>query len=311
MANEAIPLILMPITITEAMLTSSTIAEPAAGETAWVSGGSYTIGDRRIRATTHRTYKAITTHTGLTTPPEDDPTNWYDDGPTIKWAAFDALDSTESEATTSLTYVIEPGFANAVCIAGAAGETVTMTAKDATGGTVVKSYEAELVGPYYSLADWFWGPHRARTTHVVTDIPSYPDAEITVTITGATGATVRAGSIRVGNFVPLIISADWGGTEYGARAKPVNFDYIDVKKDGSWKVVPGRKATDISITAVLPQEDADYAVGVIQSISGPTVIAGCTAAGYTSLVNFGIVKADLSYEGPNHVRIQIDQPGLP
>lgn len=312
MSNQAIPLILMYVDITDAMLDSCSIAEPATGETAWVSGGTYAIGDEKIRTTTHRRYKSITAHTGITTLPENDPTNWFDDGPTVRWAAFDAYDSTESEDVTTLSYVLSPGFINAVCITGAAGETVSVVVKDEPGGAIVKSYSAELVGPFYSLADWYWGANRAQTTHIVTDILSYPDAEVTITITGGTGSTVRAGSIRVGNFVPLIVSDTWGGTEYGATAKPVNFDYVDIKSDGSWKVKPGRKATDINITAVLPQADADYALGVVRSIRGPTFITSCTAPGYISLSGFGIVKAaPVSYDGPNHAKISIDMQGLP
>lgn len=313
MTRPAVPLILMYNDITDAMLTSSSIAEPATGETAWVSGGTYAIGDERIRTTTHRRYKAITAHTGITTLPENDPINWFDDGPTVRWAAFDAHDSTESEAVTSLSYVIEPGFANAVCVSGAAGETISVVVKDKTGGTVVKSYSAELVGPFYSLADWYWGAPRAQTTHIVTDILTFPDAEVTITITADTGDPVRAGSIRIGNFVPLIVSdGNWGGSEYGAQAKPVNFDFVDIARDGSWKVRAGRKATDINLTAVLPQADADYAIGVVRSINGPTFITGCTAPGYISLSGFGIVKAaPLTYEGKNHARISIDLQGLP
>ena len=46
------PYILKPTPITDAMLASCTVAEPAAGETAWTSAGTYALGDNCIRTTT-------------------------------------------------------------------------------------------------------------------------------------------------------------------------------------------------------------------------------------------------------------------
>ena len=60
------PWVLVPIDVDDAMLSSTTIAEPAATETAWVSGGTYAIGDKRIRTQTHRVYQSATAHTGVT-----------------------------------------------------------------------------------------------------------------------------------------------------------------------------------------------------------------------------------------------------
>ena len=52
--------IITPITVTAAMIGgATTIAEPAAGETAWVSAGTYALGDLRIRTSTHRVYKCV------------------------------------------------------------------------------------------------------------------------------------------------------------------------------------------------------------------------------------------------------------
>ena len=49
---------LPPITITPAMLTSTTCAEPSAGEAAWSASASYKGGDRVISTTSHRTYES-------------------------------------------------------------------------------------------------------------------------------------------------------------------------------------------------------------------------------------------------------------
>ena len=111
--------ILTPLAITDAMiLAGTTVAEPAAGETAWVSGANYVVGDLRIRVSTHRVYRCAVAHTGSTTPPETDTTRWVEEGPTQRWAPFDNYTNTAATGTTSLTYVLQTGFANALALYG-------------------------------------------------------------------------------------------------------------------------------------------------------------------------------------------------
>lgn len=133
------PFVLVPTAIEAAMLDSSTIAEPASGETAWVASSSYTAGDIRIRTTTHRAYMALTTHTGIATPPESDPGRWKDIGPTLRWAMFDGYTSQPSRSTTSMTVVLQPGFFNALALYGLIGAAYSITLKDHPGGTVIHS----------------------------------------------------------------------------------------------------------------------------------------------------------------------------
>ena len=86
--------VLIPITITDAMFTACSVAEPAAGETAWVSAGTYAVGDKRIRTGVHKIFRCILAHTGRTALPEDDPSYWEDVDPTVKLAPFDTYVST-------------------------------------------------------------------------------------------------------------------------------------------------------------------------------------------------------------------------
>ena len=74
--------VLKPITITAGMIQAGTsIDEPAAGETAWTSVGTYTVGDLRIRSTTHKVYECVQASTGRTALPENDPAYWLEKGP--------------------------------------------------------------------------------------------------------------------------------------------------------------------------------------------------------------------------------------
>lgn len=51
--------VIPPLTIDASILTSTTVSEPSAGESAWSSGAVYKAGDRVINTTTHRTYESL------------------------------------------------------------------------------------------------------------------------------------------------------------------------------------------------------------------------------------------------------------
>lgn len=109
--------VIPPISITSSMFTS-TVSEPSAGETAWVSGSGYAVGARVIRTSTHRVYECIATVTAATaastTTPEASVTSitpyWADAGPTNKYAMFDLYrNSATTPGTTAMTVVCTPG----------------------------------------------------------------------------------------------------------------------------------------------------------------------------------------------------------
>lgn len=308
--TSAIPRVLVPLAITDAMLTSCTVAEPAAGETAWVSGGTYAVGDRRIRTTTHSVYECSAAHTGITTVPESDPTRWFRVGPTARWAALDNACSTQTTASTSLSFVFHIGFFNSVALYNLLGSTVDITVKDAPGGTVVYTQTDSLDGPYIDEYAWCWGPPRQKQKLVVSDLIPYPDAELTITISAGTGTTVGVGMIAIGDLRPLIVD-DWGGTEYGAEASPVDFSYIKTNEFGDTTIVKRRSATDMKITVVMPSENADYALASVQEVLAiPAAWIGTTAPGHDGLNVFGLGTATLTYEGFAQSRMTINVKGL-
>lgn len=305
--------VLIPTPITAAMLASSTIAEPAAGETAWVSAGTYAVGDLRIRTTTHRIYQCVTAHSGRTALPENDPTYWLDYGPTARWALFDNQVSTQSSIVTPLTVVLRPGFFNAMALYGLDGATLAVTVKDAPGGSVVHSETIDLTVPPLDWYDWAFGQIKPLTKAVLSGLTPYPDAELTITITAAAGVTVKAGMLVVGDFVSLVGDGDgdFGGTTYGATAEPVDFSYIKTDDFGNTSIVKRRNATDMRVKVVLPKSSADQALEIVQSVlSVPCAWIATEAAGYAGLNVFGLGSGSLSYEGPNHAELSLYVKGL-
>lgn len=305
--------LLVPKQITAAMIAAgTTIAEPAAGETLWVSGGTYALGDKRIRVETHRIYECVQASTGRTTVPELDGTYWKDIGPTMRWAPFDNYINTPAKATTSLTYVLKPGFCNCLALYGIDGATVTVTVKAGTGGATLASFTRPVSESNGTPYGYFFLPWIKRDRMVFSKLPIHPDAEITVTISAATDVPVAIGVIVVGDYRTLVGDpASFGGTERGASAEPVTYSYIKTEEDGTVKIVKRHAATGLRATICLPRENADAALKTIQSVLDiPCGWVGTETKGYDGLNAFGLGSASVRYENDTIARIDLTVKGM-
>ncbi|WP_422846862.1 hypothetical protein ACOYR4_12880 [Acidovorax sp. M14] len=308
--------ILVPITITDAMIgAGTTIAEPAAGETAWVSAGNYVLGDRRIRATTHRVYECVQAHTGRTALPEVDTAYWLDAGPTQRYAPFDTYTNTAATATTSITYVLSPGYFNAISLYGLTGTQIVVSVKDAPGGTEIYRYPAtgaaSLTEPPTGWYDYMFGKRRAIQKLVLSNLPIRPTAELTVTVTAASGAAVGIGMINVGDLTPLLGDAEWGGVTGGASAEPTSYSYIKTNDDGTTTIKRRGKATNLRASVVIPRQKADAALATVQQVLDvPVSWIATTSQGFDGLNVFGIGSCSMSYDSYGIATLQVNVKGL-
>lgn len=293
------PYVLVPLTITDAMLTSATIAEPASGETAWVSGGTYAIDAEVIRTTTHRVYSCVQAHTGRTALPEADAAFWLEKRPTMRWAAFDGYRNTKSLTTSTFTYVLRPGFFNALGIFGAVGGSADITIKDGPGGTVMHSETYDLTQPFSGFYELLTRPPGQLSSIMLRDLPLLPDPELTITVNAATGISRGIGMVAIGDLAPLVDESTWGGVEDGAQASPKTYSYFKTNSDGSTEIKRGLAATDLTGSIVMPTAMADQVVSLVQTVLDvPAAWVLSDARGFTSLTGFGLGSGSMSY-GPN------------
>jgi len=304
--------ILMPITVTEAMIMAgTTVAEPAPGEIVWVPGGTYALEDLRIRSTVHRVFKATQPHTGRTTPPEADPLYWKDMGPTLRHAPFDVYTSTAATAVSSLTYVLQPGFFNALSLYGLVGSGISVTVKDAPGGSVVLAYSADLYAQATGLYELLFTSLLARDKLVFYDIPISPAAELSITVTAATGDTVGIGMVNVGDLRAVIGQGKWGGTQLGVSAQPKTYSYIKFFDDGSCEIKRRGKATDLRGSVRMPAESAEYAVATIQAVLDvPVSIIATREDGYAWLNVFGLIGGNAVADSKGAMSFNFDVKGF-
>lgn len=215
--------VITPLDLTGSRLTSTNVSEPSAGETAWSAASvSYSVGDARIRAATHRRYRCIVAHTSSASPtPENDPTNWVDDGPTNAYAMFDTLRNTATSRASPITVVITPGKrVDSVALLGLVAQTVTISVTSVYGGGTVYSSTISLQSrDTRSWSDYLFGEFRFKTAAVTFDLPMYGDAVITLTISHAS-SDVQCGAVVLGRAEHL------GSAELSASSDTLNFSTV-------------------------------------------------------------------------------------
>lgn len=306
--------ILVPLTVTDAMLSSSTIAEPAAGETAWNAATSYVVGQRCILTATHRVYENLIAGVNATSPDQaltGATPRWLDYGPTNRWAAFDGIVNTPSTATTTFTYVLLPGFFNTIAMYGLDGATITVSVKDAPGGTVIYTYTGSLLEPPLDYYDYYFGTLRQLSKLVLTDIGIYANPELTITIVATAAVTVGVGMIALGDMRQIISDGNTGGAQYGATAEPVTYSYINTDVFGRTTIRRRHNATNMRVSVVLPKSDADAALATVQEVLDvPCAWIATDAAGYAGLNVFGLGSGSLEYAGPSHAIFSINVKGF-
>jgi len=114
---------LPPIVITPAMLTSTTCAEPSAGEAAWSAATAYKGGDRVISTSTHRAYESISSKAaGVTLATGTGLVTWANHGLVANTPiAFATTGALPSGLTVGTTYYVLADTANTFKVATTSG----------------------------------------------------------------------------------------------------------------------------------------------------------------------------------------------
>ncbi len=300
--------LMKPVTMADAILTSSTAAET--DYTAYSAGTTYAVGNRCISTTTHRVYESlIAGNVG------NDPTlidnrigttpKWSDVSATNKWKMFDDQVASQTSVASPLTAVLHPGFVNAIGLLGLDAETITVTVKDAPAGNTIYSYTGSLEGSTpFDYYEYFFSPFQPLTDFIVSGIDPYADMQVTVTLTKASG-NVMCGMLQVGDLVPL------GTTQYGAKAKPKTYSYIKINDYGENEIIKRKKAKDLTATAWLKLEDANNVLDTIGSmLDVPCIVICSDRADYSGLRSFGLVSGEISYDHPQDCLLSVSVNGL-
>jgi hypothetical protein len=193
-----------PSIVDDTTLTSSTVAEPSGDDPAeYNAANDFALGEFCfVGAGYHLIYICTQAHTaagGAQSPTATGSLFWTVQRSTNRWKAFDQYIGDPSTRADNAAWVINVAdVVNSVGLFGLSAATVQVVMLD-TGGVERYNRIIEL-DDNTGVVDWgtYWfSPTVRRTDLVLTDLPPYADAAVTVTVTD-TGGTVSVGQIVVG-----------------------------------------------------------------------------------------------------------------
>ena len=299
---------IVPVQITDAMLVSCTVPEPAPGETEWNAATAYTVGQVAIRTTTHHKYKRLVAGT---TPalPEADIVNWLDIGATLKWAQFDRKIGTQTTGPSPLTTVLRVGSAEGLALLELQGQTARVRQYDKaiTDPAKVLVFERtiDLDGLVVTdVYDWMFGTSEQKLNAVITDLPGqYTSGDIEVTITSS--GTVGIGVLAVGR------SHSIGAVEYGAGAGIINWGKVSEDGFGGREWRQGDWASRVTLPVIAERFDFPRIhrllakqrstpciyIGSELAEMEPLIVYGVYRDAYITVSNYSILSYNLDIEG--------------
>ena len=221
--------IIMPLDVTDAMLTASNILEDDAP--LWNDTTAYTRGQKIISTTTHRIYRALRDHAGVDPdlealafddPLVDDPTPraWQILSSTNKWQPFDQKPSVVAQNPEVIVYEIAPGdFVAGLALFNVSAQEIHITGTTPDAQQVYSATtnmtNMEAIADWY---DYFFAELTFNDTAQFSDLPPVSNAIWRIEIVNP-GGVAGVGQIAIGPiFAPgqTIIPSSFSMLDFSA-----------------------------------------------------------------------------------------------
>lgn len=294
--------VIKPITFDPAtMLVSSNATETAA---AWSSATTYS-KDAIVDYGTFYWISLVNSNTN-NIPDAPGSTYWALVGPDNTHAMFDGQVSTATQSSTPLVVTIEPGLVNSIALIGLVGSSVTIEVTDGGASPPVYSQTINLDGTI--ILDWymyFFEPFVQLGEVVLTDLPPYTNAEITMTLTS--GANVAIGEMIVGT----VYNIGPEGTEMGATVGIIDYSRKDTDPD-TGKTTFTRRAFSKRMSGqfLVANNQINGVQRILADIRAvPSVFIGSEDTDYAPLVVYGFYRdftIDIAYPTQSWCRIEVE-----
>jgi hypothetical protein len=296
--------VVKPITITDAMLTSSTVTE--ADYSAWSSAATYALGARVIIVATHKIYESLQA-SNLNKDPLTQPLWWIEVSPTNRWACLDTSVTTQTKRATSISYTLTPNQAvNALAVLNLTNATsVVISMTSVLGGGTVFSKTLNLAAmPLYSAWwAWFYGTKITPTQSINLDLPSYVDGVITITING--GSELAVGVVMLGQQRAFGV-----GVQYGARVGIQDYSRKEKNDFGDTVLVERAFAKRANFDLIIEKYETDQLQTFLSEIRATNVLWIGTDD-YESTTIFGFYKSfDILISYPTRSDCSLEIEGL-
>lgn len=303
------------ITVWQSLQAGNIGHTPASSPTWWVAigdtyavyaaGTTYALGDKVIDPATHETYESQAA--GNLGNPLTDATKWLGIGKTNRHAMFDAYRNTRTIVPGSLTVTLAPGQrCNSMMLAGVVADTATITVVSG-GQTVFTATHAMRKRETFGWYDYFFGKFTRKATLAVWGMPPYTDAQITLTLSAASG-NVECGFCSIDSYVYV------GKTEYGPRVTGLNYSKVERDQWNNAKMNPVRNVPTTEQRVLIKRDHVNRLRELLDDINGvPVVISGLdddTHGYFDALFIVGFVRRyefDLAHPNDAYLNLSLEE----
>ena len=259
-----------PVSITDAMLTNTNV--PENDYAAWNSGSTYAAGDRVILTSTHRIYESLQA-ANTNKNPVTESLWWIEVSPTNRWKLFDFSNNVQTKypnnSPPNITYELTLGqVVGVIGILNLTGASlVSVVVDDPIYGIVYdEEYDISQVPLQVSWWHWFFGIRNAASNQVIiNNIPAYPNASITISITGNTSLAV--GEIILGQANNFSL-----GMKYGARIGIQDYSRKETNDFGDTVFVQRAFAKRATYEVFLDNSEVDQLQSYLSSIRAKPIL---------------------------------------
>lgn len=315
MSTDANALVIVePFTVTDSILITSgsppATNVPENDYPVWNSGTTYAVGDRVILTSTHKIYESLLpSNVGNDPTVVSSPIYWIEVSPTNRWACFDTSVSTSTRQANNITYTFEPGTAvNAIAILNiqnASSLNIIMVSPGSGSPGVVYQKTVDLTS-LPATPDWwawFYGVKRPQTQSILTDLPSYADAIITVELIG--GSNLSVGVIMFGQQLTFGL-----GIRYGARVGIQDYSRKETNDFGDTVLIQRAFAKRANFGLFIESGEVDVLQTTLTELRAkPCLWIGSNS--YESTTVFGFYKNfDILISYPSHADCELEIEGL-
>lgn len=296
--------LLNPTTITNAMLTSSTVSEDDHAE--WDVATTYDADDYVIViGTTHKVYKSVVGSNLGNDPITDDGSNWTEQSATNRWKAFDQKISDLVEQNSSIQYVFDSvGLVDGFVLFGLEAETATLTVVN--DSVEVYNETLDLVDTD-SVVDGYtydFEPISYQSGAIFPNLPPYTSATYTLTLT-STG-TVKVGQVVIGRTYTI------GESLFGTSLGILDYSRKDTDDFGNSILVQRAFAETVDFDVIINTSAAQRTRKLLSSVRATPAVyfADEDLASYGTLVYGFFVDFGVVLSGPNKSQVNIEVEGL-
>ena len=299
-------ILVKPIIIDDGVLLSSSIPEPDAsvGEIEWVAG-TYNLGQRVIKSSTHREYQVVAS------PSTDDdpelgvnanPATWVDVGPTNRFKMFDTANNTQSESSDIVVELQPNQFFNGVGAFSVSADTVTITVTD--GGNVIYSKPLDmrdrpLVNGWYN---YFFSSISFITRFILLDLPPTTTGILKLEF----GGSAKVGTVSFGRQSIL------GVAQYGTSAELLDFSNPIEDQYGNITYSDGFTAKLVNFDIKTERTQMGVVFSELQSIGkNPAIWVGDNSDINDATAVFGINRDyQQTFDSPSICTVNLTVRGL-